>query len=74
MSELTNLIERLNSEPIFFLLESEEVVIKSLPENASLIAKRKGGEEYNLAFNTDLAMETIYQGGKEISEAEYKSY
>jgi hypothetical protein len=74
MSNLINLIERLNSEPVFMLLESEELAIKSLPQNANLIAKRKGGAEYNLAFNTDLAIETIYQGGKEISEAEYKSY
>lgn len=69
-----NLIERLNTEPVFFLLESEELVIKNLPKNDSLIAKRKGGEEYPLAFNTDYAMEAIYHGGKEISEAEYLSY
>ena len=69
-----NLVERLNSVPVFLLLESEGVAIKSLPENVSLIAKTKGGEEYTLAFNTDLAIEAIYQGGKEISEAEYMSY
>lgn len=74
MSDLMNLVERLNSAPVFLLLESEGVVIKSLPENASLIAKRKDGEEYPLAFNTDIAIEAIYQGGKEISEAEYMSY
>ncbi len=74
MSDLLNLIERLNSVPVYLLLESEDLVIKSLPENPSLIAKRKGGKEYPLAFNTNLAIEAIYQGGKEISEQEYLSY
>ena len=69
-----NLVERLNSVPVYLLLESEGIAIKSLPENTSLIAKRKGGEEFTLEFNTDLAIEAIYQGGKEISEAEYMSY
>jgi hypothetical protein len=74
MSDLMNLVERLNSVPVYLLLESENLVIKSLPENPSLIAKRKSGEEFPLAFNTDLAIEAIYQGGKEISEAEYLAY
>jgi len=74
MSEIMNLYERLNSAPVYLLLESEEMVIKSLPENPNYIAKRKGGEEYDLAFNTDLAMEAIHGGGKEISEAEYLAY
>jgi hypothetical protein len=74
MSDLMNLVKRLNSVPVYLLLESENLVIKSLPENPSLIAKRKAGEEFPLAFNTDLAIEAIYQGGKEISEAEYLSY
>lgn len=69
-----NLVERLNSVPVYLLLESQDLVIKSLPENPALIAKRKDGEEFALAFNTDLAIEAIYQGGKEISEADYLSY
>lgn len=69
-----NLVKRLNSVPVYLLLESEDMVIKSLPENPSLIAKRKDGKEFPLGFNTDLAIEAIYQGGKEISEAEYLAY
>ena len=69
-----NLVKRLNSVPVYLLLESEDLVIKSLPENPSLIAKRKDGKEFSLGFNTDLAIEAIYQGGKEISEAEYLAY
>lgn len=69
-----NLVERLNSVPVYLLLESEGIVFKSLPENPSLIAKRKDGEEFPMAFNTDLSIEAIYQGGKEISEAEYLAY
>lgn len=69
-----NLYERLNSAPVYLLLESEDLVIKSLPENPSYLAKRKGGEEYPLAFDADLAMEAIHGGGKEISEAEYLAY
>jgi len=74
MSDLINLIERLNNEPVYLLLESEDLAIKNLPENPGLIAKRKSGEEFPLPFNSDLAIEAIYQGGKEISEAEYLSY
>lgn len=74
MSELMNLVERLNSVPVYLLLESEEMVIKSLPENPSYLAKRKGGEEYPLAFDADYAIEAIYGGGKVISEAEYLAY
>lgn len=69
-----NLVERLNSVPVYLLLESEGMVIKSLPENESYIAKRKGEEEFPLPFSADLAIEAIYGGGKEISEAEYLSY
>lgn len=69
-----NLVERLNSAPVYLLLESEGIAMKSLPENPSLIAKRKDGEEFTLEFKTDLAIEAIYQGGKEISEADYLSY
>jgi hypothetical protein len=74
MSDLMNLVERLNSVPVYLLLESENMVIKSLPENASYIAKRKGEAEFALPFNADLAIEAIYGGGKEISEAEYLAY
>lgn len=69
-----NLYNRLNSEPVYLLLESEELVIKSLPENPNYIAKRKGEEEIPLAFNSDLILEAIHGGGKEISEAEYLAY
>lgn len=70
---MMNRYERLNSAPVFLLLESEETVIKSLPENPNYVAKRKGGAEYELPYASELAVEAIH-GGKEISEAEYLSY
>jgi hypothetical protein len=73
MSDMMNRYERLNSAPVFLLLESEETVVKSLPENLNYVAKPKGGAEFELPFNSDLAVEAIH-GGKEISEAEYLAY
>lgn len=69
-----NLYDRLNSEPVYLLLESEGVVIKSLPNDPNYVAKQKGGAEYELPFDSDLAVEAVHGGGKEISEAEYLAY
>jgi hypothetical protein len=74
MSGCSQLFEKMSMQKVYLINEMKGVVMKILPGNTvNFYAKFKGGKEYRLRSDTDLAAETVLEG-EETTEKEYDNY
>lgn len=74
MSKQKELLSRLPHEEIYLLNEFEDIAVKSFPgKRARFVAKPKGGNEYEIGYDTTVISDALLEY-KEITKEQYEAF